>query len=89
MLKKTNKQTNKQTNKKNTHRKVIQKNLSPEVWGKKILPKPNHPYPRRFSPSEKQYREKRRSEIRLLFADYARYCNAIYLSLLRGRPLNF
>lgn len=42
MLKKTNKQTNKQ----NKHRKVIQKILSPEVWGKNNLTQTKSPiYP--------------------------------------------
>ena len=39
MLKKTNKQTNKQ----NKHRKVIQKILSPEVWGKNNLTQTKSP----------------------------------------------
>ena len=39
MLKKTNKQTNKQ----NKHRKVIQKILSPDVWGKKNLTQTKSP----------------------------------------------
>ena len=34
------------TNKQTKHTQESHTNLStPEVWGKKILPKPNHPYP--------------------------------------------
>ena len=44
MLKK--KQTNKQTNKQNKHRKVIQKILSPAVWGKKNLTQTKSPISR-------------------------------------------
>ena len=38
-----NAEKNKQTNKQNKHRKVIQKILSPEVWGKKNLTQTKSP----------------------------------------------